>query len=80
MNIDFRTGRPREDGNYVVVTKAHSVANWHFTMEYGWNTYRHSHESAIPDETVVAWTDNFAQQVIDIYGQDDIMEESEDED
>lgn len=80
MNIEFKTGRPEKDGYYVVVTVSHDVAKWHFTVSYGWNTYGHYYESAIPDEQVVLWAEDFAQEAIDIYRQADIMEESKNED
>ena len=76
MNIEFKTGRPEKDGYYVVVTVSRDVAKWHFTVSYGWNTYWHHGDNAIPDERVVAWAEDFAQEAIDIYGQADIMEES----
>lgn len=73
MNIIWKSGeRPEKEGDYVVVTAWGSVSTWHFTPEYGWNTFSCSTEHAINDNNVVAWTENFSQRVIDIYGQDDV--------
>lgn len=77
MMIEWKTGRPEKEGDYVVVTVYESVNTWHFTPEYGWNTHWFHPDSSIPDETVVAWAENFAPVVIDIYGHGDIMEETE---
>lgn len=80
MNIEFKTGRPEKDGDYVVVTISHNVTTLQFTTEYGWNTSCRAHESPIPDDWVIVWTEDFSQEAIDIYGQADIMEESKNED
>lgn len=78
MRIEWKTGRPEINGEYVVVFAWGYVTTLPFTKEYGWNTSgEHNNEYVMPDEDIVAWCENFGKHVIDIYGHRDIMEEKE---
>ena len=78
MSVEWRTGRPERNGNYIVVFEGGYVLQTTFTTEYGWNTTgEHNHDYAFRDSEIVAWTEAFGKHVIDIYGHRDIMEEKE---
>jgi len=78
MRIEWKTGKPEFDGEYVVVFAWGYVTTLPFTKEYGWNTSgEHNNEFAMPDEDIVAWCENFGNHVIDIYGHRDIIKEKE---
>lgn len=74
MRIEWKTGRPEINGNYVVVYKWGFVTTLPFTKEYGWNTTgAETQEFAFPDDDIVVWSENFSKHVIDIYGHRDII-------
>lgn len=78
MRIEWKTGKPEINGEYVVVFEWGYVTTLPFTKEYGWNTSgEHNNEFAMPDEDIVAWCENFGKHVIDIYGHRDIIKEKE---
>lgn len=80
MKINWNTGRPKINGEYVIVNKWKYVTTLPFTVEYGWNTTSADNKDcAIAEDTVVAWAENFAPHVIDIYGHRGIMTEKEGE-
>ena len=74
MRIEWKTGRPEINGEYVVVFKWGTVTTLTFTKEYGWNTTgAETQEFAFPDDDIVVWSENFCKHVIDIYGNRDII-------
>ena len=79
MKISWKTGRPNMDGDYVVVVKTYFgyVAQLHFTVKYGWNTFNDHPYSSFNDADIAAWTEPFAEHVIDICEQMDIIKEKE---
>ena len=78
MRIEWKTGKPERNGEYVVVYRWGFVTTLPYTKEYGWNTTgAHNKEYAMPDDDIVAWSRNFSKRVIDIYGHRDIMKEKE---
>ena len=78
MKINWYTGRPKINGEYVVINRWKYVTTLPFTVEYGWNTTSEDNkEYAFADDTIVAWTENFAKHVIDIYGRRDMIKEGE---
>ena len=78
MSIEWKTGRPERNGDYIVIFERGYVLQTTFTTEYGWNTTGDlNNEFAMPDKDIVAWCENFGKHVIDIYGHRDIMEEKE---
>lgn len=78
MRIEWKTGTPEINGEYVVVYRWGYVTTLSYTKEYGWNTTgAHNKEYAMPDDDIVAWCENFSKHVIDIYGHRDIIKEKE---
>lgn len=78
MRLEWHTGRPQIDGDYVVVFNFGYVTTLPFTKEYGWNTTNESTSKyAFADNEIAAWTEQFGKHVIDIYGKRDIMKEGE---
>ena len=67
MNIDWKTGKPDYDGDFIVIHKGGYVSHIGYTVKYGWNSYPMSWEYAFPDEEIVLWTEPFGQKAIDIY-------------
>lgn len=70
MNIEWKTGRPKEDGDYIVVFRPYGyVMQIPFTVEYGWNTTSENNkEHVFPDEDIVAWAELFGEAVLDLFG------------
>ena len=67
MNIEWGTGRPEHNGEYIVVFEHGYVSQIPFTTEYGWNTTgEHNHDYAFSDREIVAWAEAFGKHVIDI--------------
>lgn len=71
MNIVWNTGRPKDNGEYIVVLKTARglVMQVPFTTQHGWNTSVFGdNKNAFADEEVVAWAKPFGKAVLDIYG------------
>ena len=67
MSVEWRTGRPERNGNYIVVFEGGYVLQTTFTTEYGWNTTgKYNRDHVFPDSDIVAWTEPFGDHVIDI--------------
>lgn len=75
MRIEWKTGRPEIDGEYVVVYDNSYVTTLSFTKKYGWNTVGEIYDYAMMDDEIVAWAEPFGKHVIDIYGNRDKIKE-----
>jgi len=75
MNIEFNSGKPDRDGDYVTVNRYGGVSELSFTVEHGWNTSKTSWGYALKDDDIVAWCETFGKYVVDIYGHFVIMKE-----
>lgn len=58
----WRTGRPEEDGEYLVIDRFRRRTTLNFTVEGGWNTHRSYSgelyaEHALGDDSVRFWLD-----------------------
>lgn len=74
MRIEWKTGRPEINGEYVVVLDFGLVMQVPFSKKFGWNTTgENNKDHAFGDWEVVAWTEAFGKHVIDIYGHRDII-------
>lgn len=74
MRIEWKTGKPERNGEYVVIYRWGSVTTLQYTKEYGWNTTgADNKEFAMPDDDIVVWCEDFSKHVIDIYGHRDII-------
>lgn len=78
MSVEWKTGRPRQNGVYVVICKPGHVSQIQFTEIYGWNTSgEDNHDYAFPDSDIIAWTEPFCNYVIDILRHRGIIKEKE---
>lgn len=80
MSVEWRTGRPLRNGEYVVVFEHGCVSQIPFTTEYGWNTTGADNcKYAFPDSDIAAWTEPFGNCVIEILRHRDIIKGKEGE-
>ena len=68
MIVEWKCGKPKKNGRYVVVTRMASVYCVDYTKEYGWNTTLTAHDYPFPDEEVLVWSEDFCRAVVKLYG------------